>query len=209
MCFSGRNDGNWNCYLSRPFAVILSWLMCFTERLRTCENKNRLPESSLFFLNNQPDFPTLEELSASVLTANSMTTNAAARGFSFSFLFFFNFMQVKTFPDCLEQKYLTHKPSGEFIYEMRMEVKKKPNKQQMTVRRYNCFRWNIWIMAVIFLQQWTISSLTNQESRLVFMSIWFHCNIYFTFSVTLPQRTRGEKERNPQYYLCLCSLSLS
>ena len=34
-------------------------------------------------------------------------------------------MQVKTFPDCLEQKYLTHKPSGEFIYEMRMEVKKK------------------------------------------------------------------------------------
>lgn len=36
-------------------------------------------------------------------------------------------MQVKTFPDCLEQKYLTHKPSGEFIYEMWMEVKK--NKQ--------------------------------------------------------------------------------
>lgn len=41
--------------------------------------------------------------------------------------FFFHFMQVKTFPDCLEQKYLTHKPSGEFIYEMWMEVKK--NKQ--------------------------------------------------------------------------------
>lgn len=200
MFFSGRNDGNGNCYLSRPFAVNLSWFMCFaaclTERLCTCKNKNRLPESSLFFLNNQPDFPTLEELSASVLTANSMTTNAAARGFSF---FFFPFHASQNISRLSWTEILDTQAKW-WIYLWNVDGgKKKTNKQWMTVRRCNHFRWNIWIMAVRSLQRWTISSLTNQESHLVFMScICVRCNIYLSCSVPLPQRARKKKETTPQ-----------
>lgn len=69
--------------------------------MQTRSDKSHLPESSLL-LNHQPDFLTLEELSVSVLAANSMTTNAAAR-------------RVKTFSGFLENEHLTQKPSGKSL----------------------------------------------------------------------------------------------